>query len=73
MNSSAIMASFCEAYRTRSPKKEAGPSGLPCSGVLKETGPRWNQGGPVHGIKVTNKKRMVGGDGVADMINIIKT
>lgn len=28
-----------QAYRTRSPKKEAGPSGLPCSGVLKETGP----------------------------------
>ena len=28
----------CEAYRIRSPVREAGPNGLPCSGVLRETG-----------------------------------
>lgn len=29
---------LCEAYRHRSPVREAGPNGLPCSGMLKETG-----------------------------------
>ena len=28
-----------QAYRLRSPVRAAGPSGLPCSGVLKEAGP----------------------------------
>lgn len=28
-----------QAYRVRSPKRKAGPTGLPCSGALKEAGP----------------------------------
>ena len=34
----SIRSEPCEAYRVRSPKRKAGPTGLPCSGALKEAG-----------------------------------